>query len=131
MRYPSDAQVPPASMATFTPTLRHDKVGQDGLAPLYVAVRHGGKKRLVALGSRVRPKGRNENREAVRKAEPDAEQINDLLSQAVAEGRSELARRTAARESVTADALAEHLRAWVDPDASSEEQEDGEDFLQF
>lgn len=114
-------------MATFIPTLRHDKVGKDGLAPLYVAVRHGGKKRLVALGARVRPKGWNENRKAVRKTEPDAEQVNDYLGQVVAEGGSEVARRTSAREPVTADSLADHLRAWT----SGAPTEDAADFLRF
>jgi integrase len=115
-------------MATFTLTLRHDKIGQDGLAPLYVAVRHGGKKRMVALGIRVRPKGWNENRKAVRKTEPDAEQLNDYLGQVVAEGRSEVARRTAAHEPVTADVLAEHLRAWT---SGSTDEKQSDDFLAF
>ena len=115
-------------MATFTPTLRADKIGQDGLAPVYLAVRHADTKRMVALGFRVRPKGWNENKRAVRKTEPDATQVNDAIGQAVSEGRSEAARRTAAREPVSADALADHLRRWV---SGPDDEAQTENFLPF
>jgi hypothetical protein len=62
---------PSTRMATFTPLLRPDKVGPDGRAPLYLAVRHGGLMRMVALGPRVRPRDWNTDRHEARKGEPE------------------------------------------------------------
>lgn len=102
-------------MATLTPLLRPDKVGPDGRAPIYLVIRHGGKKRLVALNLRVR--GWNAQHHEARKTEPGHNRVNELLGQAVAAGQSALLDRQAKREPVTAEALAEDVRVPVSPPA--------------
>ena len=119
-------------MATFTPLLRPDKAGPDGRAPIYLAVRHGGKKRLVALNLRVRVRDWNAQRHVVRKTEPEHNRINELLGQAVAAGRSALLDRQAKREPVTAEALAEDVRVQVSPPSGEpNDPREAADFLAF
>lgn len=119
-------------MATFTPLLRPDKVGPDGRAPIYLAVRHGGKKRLVALNLRVRVRDWNAQRHEARKTEPEHNRVNELLGQAVAAGRSALLDRQATREPITAEALAEDVRVQVSPPAGEpDDPQAAADFLAF
>ena len=119
-------------MATFTPLLRPDKVGPDGRAPIYLAVRHAGKKRLVALNLRVRVRDWNVQRHEARKTEPEHNRVNDLLGQAVAAGRSALLDRQANREPITAEALAEDVRVQVSPPVGEPDNpHEAADFLAF
>lgn len=115
-------------MPTFVPLLRPDKVGPDGRAPLFLAVRHGGLKRMVALGVRVRPRDWNAGRHEVRKGEPESARLNEFVGQTVAAGRSALLDLQAAHELVTADALAAGVRARLAPARPPPEPAD---FLSF
>jgi integrase/recombinase XerD len=118
-------------MATFVPMLRADKKNKKGQAPLYVRVISGQDVAYVSLGIRIRPKDWNEQKGEVRKSETEAKRLNDFVAQAVAAGRSAEMQRTAAREEVSAKALADDLRAWLAPEASSKQQDAAEDFLRF
>lgn len=119
-------------MATFTPLLRPDKVGPDGRAPIFLAIRHGGKKRLVSLDLRVRVSDWNAKRHEARKTEPEHNRINDLLGQAVTAGRSALLDRQSSREPITAGALADDVRTYLEPMGGEPEgAAESTDFLAF
>jgi integrase len=83
---------------------------------------------MVALGVRVRPRDWNADRHEVRKGEPDWARLNEFVGQTVAAGRSALLDLQAAREPVTADALADGVRARLTPAAPPSEPAD---FLMF
>ena len=118
-------------MATFIPVLRTDKTNKKGRAPIYVRVISGQDIAYVSLGVRIKPKDWNGQKAEVRKSEPEAKRLNDLVAQAVAAGRSAEMQRAAGREGVAAKALAGDLRAWLAPGASSKGPGDAEDFLRF
>ncbi|WP_412068608.1 tyrosine-type recombinase/integrase [Rubrivirga sp. IMCC43871] len=116
-------------MATFIPVLRADKTNKKGLAPVTVRVISGQDVAYVSLGVRIKPKDWNEAKGRVRKSEREASRINDLIAGAVAAGRSASVNRSAARDYVTAKALAGDVREWLAPAPIEPEPE--EHFLTF
>ena len=115
-------------MATFVPVLRTDKKNKQGRAPIYVRVSAGQKIAYASLGIRIKTKDWNEQKNEVRKSEPEFRRLNDFLAKAVAAGRSAEMRRASEREEMTAKALAQDLRDWLEPESAPEEPDD---FLAF
>lgn len=76
-------------MATITPVLRKDKADSKGRCPVYVRLEAGNKRSYVSLGFKVLPSQWNLKSRRVRSSHLDADELNGLIEQQVAQSQRE------------------------------------------
>ncbi|MFI3303987.1 MAG: site-specific integrase [Rikenellaceae bacterium] len=68
-------------MATYTPYVKKGYVSKEGLTPIYVRYNYDRTKRtLIAIGYSIKPEHWDEKRTCVKKACPQSEEINSVLT---------------------------------------------------
>ena len=97
-------------MAKVTPVLWTQKQNKKGLSPIYLRIEANDRRRYVSLRTFIRDTQWNDNIRRVRKSHPQHNEINNLISQRVAEAESEIVKLYTEREAVTTEALKEVLK---------------------
>jgi integrase/recombinase XerD len=74
-------------MATVKLILRRQKTNQNGDAPIYLRILKDRKAQFISLNLKIDPKDWDDEKQRIRKAHPNANQLNAFLSQKVAEAQ--------------------------------------------
>lgn len=103
-------------MAKVSLSLWEDKRSPSHEAPVYVVVRHRGKRATVATGITLLPRDWNEGKQEVRKTQRHAAQLNGRLQQLVAEAQAAIAGTIAAGREPWPAVIKAHLEAYLGRD---------------
>lgn len=111
-------------MAKVTPVFWRHKVNQKGHSPIYLRISDTDATRYVSLRVYIRGSQWNERTARVRKSHKDADAINNLIAQRIAEVEAEIIRLKTEKEAVTVD----HLKDTIAP---SPQNKAASDFFVF
>lgn len=96
-------------MAKVTPVLWKQKQNKEGLSPIYLRIEANDRRRYVSLRTFIRDSHWNKNALRVRKSHPQHNELNNLISQRIAEAEAEIVKLYTEREAVTTEALKDVL----------------------
>jgi len=103
------SDIPGHLQAKVTPVLWTQKRNKKGLSPIYLRIEANDRRRYVSLRTFIRDSHWNDKARRVRKSHPQCNEINNLISQRIAEAESEIVKLHTEREAVTTEVLKEVL----------------------
>ena len=103
-------------MATVTPILRTSQKDKRGRCPVWLRISDRDRSRFVSLSVKVLPSQWNPRQQRVRKGHPNADLINQLITERLVEGEAEVLRLKLEHTYATASGLKAVLQPGEDAD---------------